>query len=44
MAAHYPTRRSREQTFSIAARLLRGERVDAADAADDAGATTSAGD
>ena len=27
MAAHYPTRRSREQTFSIAARLLRGERV-----------------
>ncbi|MFC7096853.1 Rieske 2Fe-2S domain-containing protein [Halobaculum marinum] len=31
MAAHYPTRRSREQTFSIAARLLRGERVDGAD-------------
>ena len=27
MAAHYPTRRSREQTFSIASRLLRGERV-----------------
>ncbi|WP_435062512.1 Rieske (2Fe-2S) protein [Halobaculum sp. EA56] len=30
MAAHYPTRRSREQTFSIAARLMRGERVDGA--------------
>ncbi|UIO99509.1 Rieske (2Fe-2S) protein [Halobaculum sp. CBA1158] len=27
MAAHYPTRRSREQTFSIAARLLQGEAV-----------------
>lgn len=26
-AAHFPTRREREQTFSIAARLLRGERV-----------------
>jgi hypothetical protein len=44
MAAHYPTRRSREQPFAIAAQLLRGERVDAADAADDAGATTSVGD
>ncbi len=27
MAAHYPTRREREQTFSIAERLHRGERV-----------------
>ena len=27
MAAHYPTRREREQTFSIAERLLRGETV-----------------
>ncbi|WP_313694493.1 Rieske (2Fe-2S) protein [Halorarum halobium] len=27
MAAHFPTRREREQTFSIAARLLRGERL-----------------
>ena len=40
-AAHYPTRREREQTFSIAARLLDGESVhgeegaDAAAAADD---------
>ncbi|MFC7135568.1 Rieske 2Fe-2S domain-containing protein [Halobaculum litoreum] len=38
MAAHYPTRRSREQTFSIAARLLRGERVDGADGGAAAGA------
>jgi len=27
LAAHYPTRREREQTFSIAARLHRGERI-----------------
>ncbi|QLG61370.1 Rieske (2Fe-2S) protein [Halorarum salinum] len=27
MAAHFPTRREREQTFSIAARLLRGEKL-----------------
>jgi hypothetical protein len=27
LAAHFPTRREREQTFSIAARLLRGEKL-----------------
>jgi nitrite reductase/ring-hydroxylating ferredoxin subunit len=27
LAAHYPTRREREQTFSIASRLHRGERI-----------------
>jgi len=27
MAAHFPTRRSNEQTFSIATRLHRGERL-----------------
>jgi nitrite reductase/ring-hydroxylating ferredoxin subunit len=41
MAAHYPTRREREQTFSIAARLLRGERVHGDD---DAGGETVAAD
>ena len=46
MAAHYPTRRSREQTFSIAARLLRGERVDAAENAEEENSSpgASAGD
>ncbi len=39
MAAHYPTRREREQTFSIAARLLRGETVH-----DDGGGTATADD
>ena len=33
-AAHFPTRREREQTFSIAARLLRGESVHGEDSAD----------
>jgi hypothetical protein len=27
LAAHYPTRREREQTFTIASRLHRGERI-----------------
>ncbi|SHG74598.1 Rieske (2Fe-2S) protein [Halobaculum gomorrense] len=44
MAANYPTRRSREQTFSIAARLLRGERVDAAEDAEPSDAGVSADD
>lgn len=36
LAAHYPTRREREQTYSIAARLHRGERIhEAAEAAAD---------
>ncbi|WP_435124387.1 Rieske (2Fe-2S) protein [Halobaculum sp. D14] len=35
MAAHYPTRREREQTFSIAARLMRGERIHDEEAAGD---------
>lgn len=41
MAAHYPTRREREQTFSIAERLHRGERVHGDD---DSGAETVAAD
>ncbi|WP_277555070.1 Rieske (2Fe-2S) protein [Halobaculum limi] len=47
MAAHYPTRRSREQTFTIAARLLRGERVhggDDAGGAEEADAADSVAD
>ncbi|MFB6126544.1 MAG: Rieske (2Fe-2S) protein [Halolamina sp.] len=35
MAAHFPTRREREQTFSIAARLHRGERIHEAGDRDD---------
>jgi len=27
LSAHYPTRREREQTYSIASRLHRGERI-----------------
>ncbi|ESP87405.1 Rieske (2Fe-2S) protein [Candidatus Halobonum tyrrellensis] len=40
LSAHYPTRREREGTFSIAARLLDGERVHGADAGSDAEVAT----
>ncbi|MEZ3145411.1 Rieske (2Fe-2S) protein [Halobaculum sp. MBLA0143] len=40
-AAHFPTRREREQTFSIAARLLRGETVHGGDDTDGADTATA---
>jgi nitrite reductase/ring-hydroxylating ferredoxin subunit len=38
LAAHYPTRREREQTFSIASRLHRGERIHEGGGGEDAAA------